>query len=281
MNSKSSLLGDYLWARRALVQPEDVGLFREDNRRVEGLRRDEVATLAGISTDYYLRLEQGRDTQPSDQVLASLARALQLDPDGLEHMRRMARLRQHSPHDAPPADQYAVHQSLSQMLDQWSQNPAFVVTPTQDIVLANSLARHLGGGYMDPGRSLVETMFSQLMRDLTPNWDELATSTIADLRYRSDPFDPRLQELVGTLSVRDPFFPRMWARHDARPLISGHTEHYIQGLGTVVPLEWQNLEILGTHGHVLTVFQAEPDSESSRAIDYLASLGDPATTSGV
>jgi transcriptional regulator with XRE-family HTH domain len=248
------------------VQPEQAGLEREPDRRVTGLRRQEVARAAGISPAYYLRLEQGHDHQPSDQVLLALARALHLDHDATDYLVRIARQepRGHDGSDRMPrADVLA-------LLDPWSQTPAFVIDGNQDVVAANPLARALGGGRStNEGANLVLSVFGPGVREITPDWESLALSTLASLRYTADPTDPRLHELVDTLSARDVAFRRMWARHDARPAAGGTSRTSIEGLGPV-DLRYQSFLVPGGSGHVLVAFYDEPGTPASGAIAYLA-----------
>jgi len=210
-----SLLGDYLRARRAVVQPEDLGLARGTGRRVGGLRRQEVAAAAGISFDYYLRLEQGRDRQPSDQVIGALATTLRLGDLGLQHMRRLVQLQ--NQHPAHPAG--APSGALRGLLDFWPMTPVAVVDGNLDVVASNGIAQALDG-LLSPGRNLLIGIFSA-EHQRTPMWRETAERGVAALRFRCDPFDPRLQEIVGQLSIREPVFRRIWARHDCSPWTRG------------------------------------------------------------
>ena len=257
-------VGDYLRARRAIVQPEDVGLTREPHRRVEGLRREEVAKLAGISPEYYLRLEQGRDRQPSNQVVTALGRALLLDAESTDYLRRLALGGLSTPFE----DTSTVDESVLALLGQWSHTPAFVINRNQDILVANPLARALGPGYMEPGANIVLQIFSAASRKHAADWQKTAHRVVAQLRLRGDPDDPRLQEIVGTLSMRDPDFPAIWARHDTASQRTGVSRHYIDPVGWV-EFNWQNLDIPGST-HILVTFWAEPGSRAAAATAHLA-----------
>jgi transcriptional regulator with XRE-family HTH domain len=262
---RRSELGQYLRARRALVQPEDVGLPREPGRRVDGLRREEVARLAGISAEYYLRLERGRDHQPSDQVLTTIARALRLDDEAAGYLRRLAyadRLR--------PATSTApgVDDSVRALLAQWAHTPAFVMDRNQDIILSNALAGALGPGYMEPGANLVLQIFSEASRQHAVDWLPTAHRVVAALRLHAEPEDPRLQEIVGTLTLQDPDFARIWARHDVAVQRTGTSRHWIDPIGWV-EFRWQNLAIPGS-SHVLVTFWADQGTPASAAVAFLA-----------
>ncbi|MBT2502756.1 helix-turn-helix domain-containing protein [Curtobacterium sp. ISL-83] len=265
MEPKRSELGQYLRARRSLVQPEDVGLVREPGRRVDGLRREEVARLAGISPEYYLRLERGRDHQPSDQVLSAIARALLLDHEATHYMRRLANAssRPLDDHRTAPVDD-----SIRALLDQWSHTPAFVMDRNQDIVLSNALASALGPGYMEPGANVVLQIFSEVSRQHAMDWEATARRVAAALRLHGDAEDPRLQEIVGTLTLHDPDFPAIWARHDVAVQRTGTSRHWIDPFGWV-DFRWQNLAIPGS-SHVLATFWADPGTPAAAAIVYLA-----------
>ncbi|WIB43321.1 helix-turn-helix transcriptional regulator [Curtobacterium sp. MCLR17_058] len=265
MDARRSELGQYLRARRALVQPEDVGLTREPGRRVDGLRREEVARLAGISPEYYLRLERGRDHQPSDQVLVALGRALRLDHEAVDYLRRLAHAERRRPEGVVPP---GLDDSVRSLLAQWSHTPAFVMDRNQDIILSNALASALGPGYMEPGANLVLQMFSEASRQHAADWDRTAHRVVAALRLHAEPEDPRLQEIVGTLTLQDPDFARMWARHDVAVQRTGVSRHWIDPIGWV-EFRWQNLAIPGS-SHVLVTFWADPGTPAAAAVAYLA-----------
>ncbi|ROP74706.1 helix-turn-helix domain-containing protein [Curtobacterium sp. PhB115] len=265
MDARRSELGQYLRARRALVQPEDVGLTRDPGRRVDGLRREEVARIAGISAEYYLRLERGRDHQPSDQVLAALARALQLDDEAGGYLRRLAHAERNRPTGttAPGVDD-----SVRDLLAHWAHTPAFVMDRNQDIILSNALASALGPGYMEPGANLVLQIFSEASRQHAADWERTAYRVVAALRLHAEPDDPRLQEIVGTLTLQDPDFARIWARHDVAVQRTGVSRHHIDPIGWV-EFRWQNLVVPGS-GHVLVTFWAEPGTPAAAAVAFLA-----------
>lgn len=262
--SKSSMLGHYLRARRAATQPEDVGLPREADRRVAGLRRLEVAELAGISSEYYIRIEQGTANRPSDQVLDSIARALRLDEDAVAYMRRIAVL-PHTPFCIEPP---GVDSSLVSLLDQWTLNPAFVVDCNLDVVASNALADLIGNGAMSLGANRVLVVFSADADRSAPGWLELAEETVASLRMTGDPHNLRLQSIVGGLSVHDSDFRRIWAKYNVKKLKSGTVSFDVEPFGPIA-LNWQNLDVPGYANHTLTSFYAVP---GTAAVDTLAFL---------
>ncbi|WP_412162815.1 helix-turn-helix transcriptional regulator [Curtobacterium flaccumfaciens] len=264
-----SPLGDYLRARRALLKPEDVGLKSLNVRRVAGLRRDEVAQLAGISQEYYLRLEQGRDRQPSGQVIEALGRALQLDDGALEYLRRLARIAsgEHK-HQTEPEMADRIEEGLRALLAQWTDTPAYIMDGNQDVIVVNELATAMTGGGLAEGVNLPLAVFTPEARLGFEDWDETAARTVATLRFNSDPFDRRLQEIVGLLSVRDADFRRLWARHDAHPHHLGPVRQFVAGFGFVT-LDCQTLLVPGGRGHVLVAFNATPATEGETALNAL------------
>lgn len=185
-----NVIGEYLRARRELVRPEDVGIPQlGSRRRVPGLRREEVAMLAGVSSDYYVRLEQGRDQHPSQQVLDALARALQLDDDAAAHLNRLAnppsrRRRMNARPEKVPA-------GILQLIESWSQTPAYVQGRYMDVLAVNPLATALAPYYIR-GENLVRAAFPRV-RDMYRDWEQITETTVAGLRALIGPDvdDPR------------------------------------------------------------------------------------------
>lgn len=264
-----SLLGDYLRARRSVVQPEDLGLDRGTGRRVGGLRRQEVAAAADISFDYYLRLEQGRDRQPSDQVIGSLADALQVGDLGLQHMRRLVQLQNQRPLHPATAPSGA----LRGVLDFWPMTPVAVVDANLDVVASNGLAQALDG-LLTPGRNLLIGIFSA-EHQRTPMWRQTAERGVAALRFRCDPFAPRLQEIVGQLSIREPVFRRIWARHDCSPWTRGLV-HFPGDGGRGWAFRFQSFDVPSAAGCSVLALHAA-DRSASAALDRIRGTGDGAS----
>jgi transcriptional regulator with XRE-family HTH domain len=265
-----NLIGEYLRARRELVRPQDVGIpDPSSRRRVPGLRREEVAMLAGVSSDYYIRLEQGRDQHPSRQVLDALARALQLDDDATAHLHRLAtptpRHRKTPRPEKTPA-------GILQLIASWSETPAYVHSRYMDVLAANPIATALFPYYVN-GENLVRTAFlDPRVRDLYRDWEHLTETTVAGLRALVGPDvdDPRLNELVGELSVRSERFRRLWARHDVRPKRRGtvRIDHPLVG---PLELSYEKLPIPDTDRQILGVYHASPGTTSAQALALLAS----------
>ena len=263
-------IGEYLRARRELVRPEDVDLpDAGSHRRVPGLRREEVAMLAGVSADYYIRLEQGRDQHPSAQVLDALARALQLDEHATAYLHRLAtppaRHRRRSPRpEKVPA-------SIVRLISTWTLTPAYVYGRYMDVLAANPLATAVAP-YHSVGVNLVRAAFlDPRVRDMYGDWEYVTESTVAGLRAHVGPDvdDPRLNELVGELSVRSERFRQLWARHDARPRRSGTSVLHHPQVGPL-ELSHEKLPIPDTNGLTLVIYHAEAGTPSAQALALLA-----------
>lgn len=266
-------LGQFLRARRERVRPEDVGLSGGGLRRVPGLRREEVALLAGISSDYYLRLEQGRDRNPSVQVLEALARVLRLDASATAHLLSLAQP------DRPAASRRrvrrpeAVPASVRELLDTWPAHPAYVQNRFTDCLAANALCRALSPNYT-PGVNLLRAVFlDPAEHELRRDWEELTAEGVATLRGHIGPDvdDPRLMELVGELSVRSERFRLLWSRHEVRPMV-GRTSLLSHPLVGDFELRSNKFEIPGTDALSVVVFHAEPGSRSAELLGLLGSL---------
>jgi transcriptional regulator with XRE-family HTH domain len=249
-----------------MVRPEDVGLPPESGRRVPGLRREEVAELAGISSDYYLRLEQGRDVNPSDQVLRSLAKALLLDDESSAYLQRLV-------HPVPSTmfspDRATIGPDVDHLLAAWSHVAAFVTTGCQDVVAANRKAISLAPMLYTPGSNILLELCTAPMKRAVPEWESMFRTTLASMRERTDPNDPRLHEVVGELSFRDEDFRRLWALQEVRTITNGSTASFVEGFGTI-ELHWQNLIVPADPRLALVTLFGEPGSLAETAIESLA-----------
>jgi transcriptional regulator with XRE-family HTH domain len=262
-------LGEYLRARRELVDPADAGLRVTGVRRTPGLRREEVATLAGISADYYLRLEQGRDRNPSPQVLTALARVFGLDATATAYLLSLSTAR---PAPARRARREVVPTGIRQLLDVLGL-PAFVENRMFEVLAANRLATALSPA-IRPGANRLRSLFlDEAERDLNPDWEHAIGGMVASFRSSigAAADDPRIAQLVGELSLASEEFRALWARHDVKPLSGAPTrmQHPLVG-----PLELrrEKLPIGGTDGQLLVIYHAEPASESARSLALLGSL---------
>lgn len=272
----NNVLGEFLRARRELVRPEDVGLSGGGLRRVPGLRREEVATLSGISSDYYLRLEQGRDRNPSAQVLEALARVLRLDADATRYLVGLAGTGRRPAPRRRAAKPAPVPTSIRQLIDGWTTTPAYVQNRYVDILAVNALGRALTPNHA-PGVNLIRALFlDPAERELRRDWEELIAGAVASLRAGAgaDVDDPRLVELVGELSVRSERFRLLWGRHEVHPK-RGRVAKLAHPQVGDLDLYCEKLAIGGSDGLTLVVFHAEPGSRSAELLGLLGSLNAP------
>ncbi|MER7986771.1 helix-turn-helix transcriptional regulator [Streptomyces noursei] len=274
MNSANPL-GEYLRARRALVKPDDAGLPVSPRRRVAGLRREEVATLAGVSADYYVRLEQGRERNPSVQVVEALARALQLDDEATDHVHRLAT-------PAPAcvrsrgrgrARSEEVSPVLLQLMTTWHRTPAVVLGRRLTVLAHNSLGRALFAGHTHSGDLVRLVFLDPDARAFYPDWERVAANTVSGLRTAAgaDPDDPELIAMVGELSLKSAEFRRLWARHDVRQK-THETKRFGHPLVGELILAYESLTVNSAPGQQLVVYQAAPGSPSEEALALLGSL---------
>jgi transcriptional regulator with XRE-family HTH domain len=267
--TRSNALGEYLRARRELMNPADVGLHVTGVRRTPGLRREEVATLAGISADYYLRLEQGRDRNPSSQVLEALARVFGLDATATQYLLSLSTARRARPR-RPRRE--VVPAGIRQLLDVL-ELPAFVESRMFDVLAANRLATALSPK-IRPGENRLRSMLlDEDEQDLHPDWERSIGAMVAAFRTSlgTDVDDPRLARLVGELSLASERFRQLWARHDVKPLTGKPIRMRHPEVG-MLELRLEKLPIGDSDGQLLVIYPEEPGSESARSLALLGSL---------
>ncbi|MFE2540961.1 helix-turn-helix transcriptional regulator [Actinacidiphila glaucinigra] len=264
-------LGSFLRARRELIKPEDVGLATGGRRRVAGLRREELAMLAGISTDYYLRLEQGRDRNPSAQIIDALAGALMLDDEGAAYLRALAASPPRRRRQRRRTDRVAV--GIDQLVRLHLDMPSFVHDRYMNVLSANPLAEALSPCYRVGTNLLRTTFLNPEVRELYEDWDRTAHSLVASVRALTSPDldDPQLAELVGELSIKSDDFRRLWARHDVRARTSG-TAHLLHPQIGPVSLNFQKLEITGADRQIIVIYHVPPGSEAAERLALLANI---------
>jgi transcriptional regulator with XRE-family HTH domain len=259
-------LGDFLRTRRARLQPHDVGLPDYGRRRVPGLRREELAQLAGVSVDYYVRLEQGRDIHPSDPVLDAIAQALRLDDDERAHLIALVRPRRRA--RRRPSER--VRPGVQRLLDQMGDVPAVVVGRRLDVLASNPLGAALTG-LREP--NLMRHVFlDESARGLYPEWEQVAAQTVAFLRLSAgqDPDDAQLVELVGELSLRSDAFRRLWAKHDVKSKCFGVKRFAHPQVGPL-ELDYETLALPDTD-QLLVTYTAASGSASETNLGLLARL---------
>ncbi|SES11521.1 Helix-turn-helix domain-containing protein [Pedococcus cremeus] len=274
-------LREFLTTRRAKLTPQQAGLpVYGANRRVTGLRREEVALLAGISVEYYTRLERGSVGSVSDSVLDGIAHALQLDEAERDHLYRLVRTlstprSRQTPRRTPA--KVRVRPAIQRILDQMP-TPAYLRNGRFDVLAANDLGRALysplyeqaGAGahpnsaryiFLDPGAS-----------DFFVDYDRAANDCVAFLRAEAgrDPYDKDLTDLIGELSTRSEDFRQRWAAHDVRYHRTGRKRFHHPLVGDL-ELDYEALELPGDPGQRINVYTAPPDSPSDEALRLLAS----------
>ncbi|QJT02170.1 helix-turn-helix domain-containing protein [Streptomyces asoensis] len=264
-------LGDFLRSRRARIQPEEVGLPSHGRRRVPGLRREEVAQLAGVSVDYYIRLEQGRGPSVSDAVLDAVGRVLRLDDTEHAYLHAVARPRKPAGRPAAPR----VRAGVQSLLDSMERTPAFVLDQRMDVLAWNTLADAVFGyGRTGPeGRNIPRHVFLDPgSQDFYPEWSAVAVQCVAHLRvlagHHQD--DRRLTALVGELSLKSDDFRRLWADHPVRECAYGvkRIQHPVAGLLT---FPYETLAVSADPDQSLLVYTPEAGSETEERLRLLGS----------
>jgi transcriptional regulator with XRE-family HTH domain len=273
-----SEIREFLTSRRARITPEQVGLTSYGSRRVPGLRREEVAVLAGVSVPYYTRLERGEMHGVSDSVLNALSRALQLDDAERTHLFDLARAAQPSLSQPPrrrPTKQ-AIRPSVQHILDAITGAAAFVRNDRLDIVAANSLGYALYSEMFAsqdrPANAARFIFLDPRGREFYPDWNKAANDTVAVLRASAgrDPYDRCLSDLVGQLSTQSEEFRTRWAQHNVREHITGikHFHHPIVG---ELSLTYDRLDLVADPGLTIFAYTAEPGSRHEETLQLLGS----------
>ncbi|MFE2323143.1 helix-turn-helix transcriptional regulator [Streptomyces sp. NPDC059385] len=270
-------LASFLRTRRSRVDPAGVGIPVDSRRRVSGLRREEVAHLSGVSVDYYVRLEQGRATQPSEQVLDSLARVLGLDETERGHLDRLAR----QPRRRAKEPSGRLRPELLRVLDLVADAPAMIMNHRLDVLAGNRLAGLLFGRPM-PGLNIARHLFlEEAERGLYADWDNCTLDVVGHLRLAAGtyPEDPRLASLIGELAMGSERFRRLWARADVRARTHG-LKAYRHPLVGLLELHQENFALPDASGTELLVLSAAPGSPAEDGLRLLASLGEPVPEPG-
>ncbi|MCE7048298.1 MmyB family transcriptional regulator [Streptomyces purpurascens] len=266
-------LGEFLKARRAELSPSDVGLRGGERRRVRGLRREEVALLAAISTEYYTRIEQGR-LQASAPLLDEISQVLRLNEAQRIYLAELAAKQTVRP--SASGDRQQVDTQLQRMLDDLTATPAFVIGRRTDILGWNQLAAAVWtdfGRYPEQERVFLRLLFTEpWMRELYADWEEVTRLAIAHLRMESAryPGEPRLAALVEELSARDAQFRQWWTEHDVAMRDKGTKKLRHPVVGELT-LDWNTLTCGTDPEQHIIVWNAEPGSPSHDALRLLAS----------
>jgi transcriptional regulator with XRE-family HTH domain len=269
---------EFLTTRRARITPEQAGLHTYGNtaRRVPGLRREEVALLAGVSVDYYTRLERGNASGVSETVLEALARALQLDETERAHLFDLARAAQTTAPRRRRRAPHGVRPAVQQMLDAMTTVPAFVRNGRLDILGTNGLGRALYSQHFDSTAQPPNTgrfvFLDDRSREYYADWQQVAADMVAVLRAEAgrDPYDRDLSDLVGELSTRSELFRTLWAAHNVRTHDTG-TKRIHHPLVGDLELSFESMQLVADEGLNMFVYSAEPGSRSEQALNLLAS----------
>ncbi|MCP2339925.1 helix-turn-helix transcriptional regulator [Actinomadura rupiterrae] len=271
----SSAFGDFLRARRARLRPTDVGLpIGPGPRRTPGLRREETAALAGVSIDYYIRLEQGKETNPSPAVLDALARTLRLDAEERAHLLALANQAAGRVVPAPVHERPEIRTGILRLLERVRPCPAYVLGRTSDMLASNPEGLILFAGMEDwppERRNTVRYVFLHpAARDVLADWDKAATTSAAQLRSltATDPDDPRLAALIAELQAESPDFARLWTRHDVQARRSDRKTFRHPRVGDLT-LDFEVLH-LGEDRQRMTIYQAEPGTPDHDAMVLLS-----------
>jgi len=273
--SAESDIAEFLTIRRARLTPEQVGLPTYGPRRVKGLRREEVASRAGVSVEYYKRLERGNASGVSDAVLEALARALQLDDAERAHLFDLARASH-----AIPGRRRRVHRqirpSVLRVVEAMATVPAFVRNGRLDLLAANRLGRALYSQHFDspfgPANTARFVFLDSRSTFYYRDWEGVANDVVATLRAEAgrDPYDRELSDLVGQLSTRSETFGARWAAHNVRRHDTGVKLIHHPVVGDL-NLTFEALELVADPGLTMFVYTAEAGSKSQEALDLLAS----------
>jgi transcriptional regulator with XRE-family HTH domain len=277
-----SEIRQFLTSRRAKITPDQAGLrVYGDNRRVPGLRREEVALLAGVSVDYYTRLERGSMSGVSESVLDALARALQLDDAERSHLFDLARASQGATPRRRRAKRERIRPGVQRVLDAMTGAPAFVRNGRLDILGANQLGYALYSVYASPLEPANTARFAFLDRrakDFYLDWDRVTDEVVAILRSEAGraPYDRNLSDLVGELSTQSEAFRKKWAAHNVRFHDTGVKRVHHPLVGDL-ELTYEAMELAADGGLTMFAYTAEPGSKTEEGLNLLASWsGTPA-----
>jgi transcriptional regulator with XRE-family HTH domain len=268
---------EFLVSRRSRITPEQAGLEPiGGRRRVPGLRREEVARLAGVSVEYYTRLERGNLSGASDSILDAIAQALQLDRAEHDHLYDLARAANTTARTRSKSTPATVRPAMQYLLDAITAAPAFIANNRMDVVAANDLGYAMYSDmYRGTARPANHSRFiflDPLSHTFYPDWDRAANVNVAILRREAgrNPHDKRIAELVGELSMRSDEFRTRWAAHNVRRHYSG-TKTFRHPVVGLLELTYAAMELEDDPGHTLTVYPAVPGSPSDEALRLLAS----------
>jgi len=269
---RSAELSSFLRARRHALSPQDAGLVPGDGRRVQGLRREELALLAGLSTDYYRRLEQGREHRPSLQVLRALARALRLDTHATAYLISLVHP---TPLAGPAHASPAASVGVQLILDRGLRVPAYAVDLGLDILAINATGRAMYSGFADTDNLARMVFLDPAARSFYPDWHHVATQVVGNLRWglARFPGDDRVAETVDEISPQSSVFTELWATHHVRPRSGEDKLFHHPQLGEL-RLHFEALELADAPDQRLFVYCALDEEPFPNAVARLETLTD-------
>jgi transcriptional regulator with XRE-family HTH domain len=276
---KNEALSAFLTAKRAAVTPAQVGIAVSGPRRVPGLRREEVAFLAGVSVDWYIRLEQGREITPSESVLTAIARILQLDDAERDYLINLARP---TPGIRTRAASRPVRPGIVKMIEAFERQVAFVLGPTLEVLAGNELAWALLGdlgSLPSEERNLLRwILLEPANRDLYRDWAVVASDMVGVLQLAASatPHDPRIAAIVGELATRSPEFRTWWSAPHPKIRTAG-TKRFRHSIAGEITVDWEAFTVPDGPGQTLFVYTAA-DQASEEALRILASWRATRTT---
>jgi transcriptional regulator with XRE-family HTH domain len=268
MTSDDNQLGSFLRSRREKIDAASAGVADNTRRRVKGLRREELALLAGLSPSYYTRLEQGRDRRPSREILQALAGVLRLDDTERSYLWSLA-IPSLTPAENGRGPARTVRPGVLQLLERWADLPAFIVGPSRDVLAGTALAARVNPAW-SPGHNLIEfTFLDPRAHTVYPEWDEIALQAVAGLRATAVARHGELDGFVAGMRERSETFRALWDSHDVYERTKGEKQLLVDGVG-VLCLKFETFALTGPEGHVLYVYFPQPGSPADETLRDLA-----------
>ena len=272
LQGAQNALGEFLRARRRLVTPEEVGIPVTGRRRAPGLRREELAMLAGVSSPYYIRLEQGHDRHPSAQVVDALGHALRLDDETFAYLKRLAG--QVAIETRPPGDE-SVRSTVAQLVHGLQDVAALVIGRYRDVLVANRLAPMLHVAYT-PGENLLRFLFlDPRARERVIDWEQVARQAVSTLRVDSSANidDTHLGQLIDELSRQSPQFRDLWARYEATTFTTGRLRFNNPVVGPIT-VNFESFPVAGGSGQSLGIAFPTAGGADEQKLKQLKKLAD-------
>ncbi|MFI6597274.1 helix-turn-helix domain-containing protein [Nonomuraea sp. NPDC050536] len=268
MTHDDERLGSFLRSRREKIDAASAGVVDNTRRRVKGLRREELALLAGLSPSYYARIEQGRDRHPSREILAALARVLRLDDTERAYLWSLA-MPPLAPADNDTAPAPPVRPGVLHLLERWADLPAFVVGPGRDVLAGTALAARVNPAW-STGHNLIEfTFLDPRARTIYPDWEAISLQAVAGLRATAATRRAELDGFVAHMRERSETFRALWDSHDVYERVMGEKRLHVDGVG-ILRLSFETFGLAGPEGHVLYVYFPQPGSTEDQALRGLA-----------